>query len=170
MNLIFRNLTLLIILIFLVISSIIIHLHKESIWTNYKNEMENIINNEFTQTMHKVDICVSDAENIYNTIVKNGYNDTEAINLTLIYEISLPAASLDLYAKLMKTTQEKYLKMEYIPIGTDTPEPIYEYLSPYFKKQKVDETQLNKINLYIEQQNKIIKNYIEEVNRLQTFK
>lgn len=98
-------------------------------------------------------------------IIQNGFNIDDYINLTLIAEVCIPAADLDLYAHLIKVTQEKYLGLKYKPIGTDTPNPMYEYLYPYMKDNNVNENKLTKIILYESKQIKVVEKYIKQVEK-----
>ncbi len=86
------------------------------------------------------------------------------MNIVLISEICIPASAIDLYAKLLEVTQEKYLGMKYEPIGTDCINPIYDILSPYFDDNNIDKTKLTKIARYEEVQIKIIEKYLIQIN------
>ncbi len=132
----------------------------------YKKEMEYIIGVEYPNAIKNVDENVKDAKNLRNKILQNGFNLEDYINLTLISEVCIPAADLDLYAELMKVTQEKYLGIKYEPIGTDNTNPIYEYLYPYIRDNNVNENKLTKIILYENKQIKIIEKYIKQVEKL----
>ena len=88
----------------------------------YKADMEQIINKEYPNIIKNVDKCVNHAEKLYNKVIKYGYfsnNQMDVINLSLISEHVIFASDLDLYAKLMKVTQEKYLGIKYEPLGVD---------------------------------------------------
>lgn len=65
----------------------------------------------------------------------------------------------------MKVTQEKYLGLKYEPIGTDTPNPLYEYLYPYMKDNNINETKLTKIIIYESKQIKVVEKYIKQVEK-----
>ena len=88
------------------------------------------------------------------------------INLGFLYENCLPTAELDLYADLMKVTQEKYLGVKYEPIGTDWVGPLEDFLNPYFRDNKVNTKKLVDIAKYESQQGKIVKNYLDEAESL----
>lgn len=132
----------------------------------YKKEMEYIINTEYPKAIKNVDEYIKNAKNLRDNVLKNGFNLENYINLTLISEVCIPAADLDLYAKLMKVTQEKYLGTKYQPLGTDSTNPIYEYLYPYIKDNNVNQNKLTKIILYENKQIKIIEEYIKQVEKL----
>ena len=93
-------------------------------------------------------------------MLKNGYNESDNIYLTDLLETALPASSLDLYNKLMKVTQEKYLKIKYDPISTDHPNSIYYYLYPYFKDNDINFDKLNEIDNYLDKQCELVNKYI----------
>jgi len=132
----------------------------------YKKEMEYIINTEYPKVIKNVDKNVKEAKSIRDKILKNGFNLEDYINLTLISEVCIPATDLELYAELMKITQEKYLGTKYQPIGTDSTNPIYKYLHPYIKDNNVDNNKLTKIILYENKQIKIVEKYIKQVEKL----
>ena len=131
----------------------------------YKTEIEHIIDSEYDQIIKKIDNLVFESKNLHDKIIQNGFNIDDYINLTLISEVCIPAADLDLYTHLMKVTQEKYLGLKYDPIGTDTPNPMYEYLYSYMKDNNVNESKLTKIILYESKQIKIVEKYIKQVEK-----
>lgn len=131
----------------------------------YKTEIEHIIDKEYEQIIKKIDDLVLECKNIRDKIIQNGFNIDDYINLTLISEVCIPAADLDLYAHLIKVTQEKYLGINYKPIGTDTTNPLYEYLYPYMKDNNVNENKLIKIILYENKQIKVVEKYIKQVEK-----
>lgn len=135
----------------------------------YKQEMESIIDKGYPKAIKKVDKSVKKATQYYKRIMKYGYysnNNRDVVDLGLLYEICLPATELDLYADLMKVTQEKYLGIEYKPIGTNWVGPYETYLKPYFIDNNVNTKKLTDIVNYEAQQGKIIKNYLDEVEKL----
>lgn len=131
----------------------------------YKTEIEHIIDSEYNQIIKRIDNLVLECKNLHDKIIKNGFNIDDYINLTLISEVCIPAADLDLYAHLIKVTQEKYLGLKYKPISTDTPNPMYEYLYPYMKDNNVNENKLTKIILYESKQIKVVEKYIKQVEK-----
>lgn len=131
----------------------------------YKTEIEHIIDSEYDQIIKKIDNLVLECKNLRDKIIQNGFNIDDYINLTLISEVCIPAADLDLYEHLMKVTQEKYLGLQYEPIGTDTPNPLYEYLYPYIKDNNINENKLTKIILYENKQIKVVEKYIKQVEK-----
>ena len=132
----------------------------------YKQEMEQIINEEYPNVIKKVDEYNADIKSLHDKMVKNGYNFDDYINMTLTIEICIPAADLDLYAKLMQVTQEKYLGIKYEPIGTDTPNPISDFLQPYFEDNQVNTSKLIKIINYEKKNIRIAEKYIENIKKL----
>lgn len=135
----------------------------------YKQEMESIIDKGYPKAIQNVNNNVKKATTYYQRIMKYGYysnNRMDVINLGFLYEICLPAAELDLYADLMKVTQEKYLGIKYEPIGTDWVGPYETYLKPYFIDNNVNTKKLDDILEYESQQGKIIENYFNEVQKL----
>lgn len=135
----------------------------------YKAEMESIIDKGYPKAIRDIDDLVKKATKYHKRIMKNGYfsNDQmDIINLGFLYEICLPSAELDLYVDLMKVTQEKYLGIEYEPIGTDWVGPYETYLEPYFKDNNINTEKLENISKYELQQGEIVKNYLEEAEKL----
>lgn len=132
----------------------------------YKTEMEQIIDSEYNQIIKNIDNQVKYAKSLRDKILQNGFNMEDYISLALIPETSIPSMDLDLYAKLLQTTQEKYLGIKYIPIGTDSVNTLDNILSPYFIDNNVDRTKLTKILLYENKQIKIIEKYIKQVENL----
>jgi len=135
----------------------------------YKAEMEKVIKKEYPKAIKNVDKYVKKAKKLHARILKHGYysnNQMDAINLSLLYEVCIPSSELDLYSKLIKITEEKYLHNEYEAIGTDSVNPLSDYLYPYFKDNNVDTKKLDDIALYEVQQGKIIEKLIEQVEKL----
>ncbi len=128
--------------------------------------MEQIINSEYKKTINNIDNHVKDAKRIRDKILKNGFNIDDYITLSLIPDTCIPSADLDLYGKMLKVTQEKYLGMEYKPIGTDSVNPIDDILSPYFRDNNVNRSKLTKILLYENKKIKIVEEYIKQVEKL----
>ena len=132
----------------------------------YKKEMEQIINSEYKKTINNIDNHVKDAKRIRDKILKNGFNIDDYITLSLIPETCIPSADLDLYGKMLKITQEKYLGMEYKPIGTDSVNPLDDILSPYFRDNNVNRRKLTKILHYENKKIKVVEEYIKQVEKL----
>lgn len=135
----------------------------------YKAEVEQIINESYPQVIKNIDTFFKEATSLYKKILKHGYysnNQMNVINLTLIYENCIPAAELKLYSTLMQITQEKYIGIKYTPIGTDWVSPIEKYLAPYFKDNNINTKKLNNIIKYENRKNKIVKKYIQNVEKL----
>lgn len=132
----------------------------------YKTEMEQIINREYPNALKNADDCVKKIKKIHDKMIKYGYNENDYIDMNLLQDVNLFASDLELYAELMKITQEKYLKIKYEPIGTDNANPIYEYLFPYFTDNNVDKTRLNQIDIYINKKTEISTQYINHINKL----
>lgn len=128
--------------------------------------MEQIINSEYKKTINNIDNHVKDAKRIRDKILKNGFNIDDYITLSLIPDTCIPSADLDLYGKMLKVTQEKYLGLEYKPIGTDSVNPIDDILSPYFRDNNVNRSKLTKILLYENKKIKIVEEYIKQVEKL----
>ena len=138
----------------------------ETLSKQYKKEMEQIIDEEYPIVIKKIDNEVKDAKRIRDKILESGFNIEDYINLSLIPETCIPSSDLDLYGKMLKVTQEKYLGMEYKPIGTDSVNPIDDILSPYFRDNNVNRSKLNKILLYENKKIKIVEEYIKQVEKL----
>ena len=138
----------------------------ETLRKQYKKEMEQIINSEYKKTINNIDNHVKDAKRIRDKILKNGFNIDDYITLSLIPDTCIPSADLDLYGKMLKVTQEKYLGMEYKPIGTDSVNPIDDILSPYFRDNNVNRSKLTKILLYENKKIKVVEEYIKQVEKL----
>ena len=138
----------------------------ETLSKQYKKEMEQIIDEEYPIVIKKIDNEVKDAKRIRDKILESGFNIEDYINLSLIPETCIPSSDLDLYGKMLKVTQEKYLGMEYKPIGTDSVNPIDDILSPYFRDNNVNRSKLTKILLYENKKIKIVEEYIKQVEKL----
>ena len=138
----------------------------ENLSKQYKTEIEQIIDEEYPIVIKKIDNEVKDAKRIRDKILESGFNIEDYINLSLIPETCIPSSDLDLYGKMLKVTQEKYLGMEYKPIGTDSVNPIDDILSPYFRDNNVNRSKLNKILLYENKKIKIVEEYIKQVEKL----
>ena len=138
----------------------------ETLSKQYKKEMEQIIDEEYPIVIKKIDNEVKDAKRIRDKILESGFNIEDYINLSLIPETCIPSSDLDLYGKMLKVTQEKYLGMEYKPIGTDSVNPLDDILSPYFRDNNVNRSKLTKILLYENKKIKIVEEYIKQVEKL----
>ncbi|MCM1338934.1 MAG: hypothetical protein NC191_04625 [Muribaculaceae bacterium] len=132
----------------------------------YQIEIQNIIDSEYAQIIKDIDKLALDAKKLRNKILQEGFNLEDYFNLTLLAEVCVSASDLDLYAKLMKTTQEKYLGIRYQPIGTDSTNPIGQYLYPYMKDNNIDRKKLIDIIDYKNKQIRIIEKYINDVEKL----
>lgn len=121
----------------------------ETLSKQYKAEMERILDEQYPQVIKKIDNEVKYAKSLRNKIFYNGYNIDDSINLVLTQEVVLPAADMQLYDKLMKITQEKYLGIKLVPIGTDSTIPMETFLHTYFIDNDVDQTKLIKIIHYM---------------------
>lgn len=137
-----------------------------SLSEQYKTEIEQIIDEEYPQVIKKIDDEVNYAKSLRDKILKNGFNFEDAMNLVLTQEVVIPAAELDLFDKMLKVTQEKYLGMKYTPIGTDFVDSIDAILTPYFKDNNVNRKKLKKIVLYENKKIKVVEKYIKEVEKL----
>ena len=137
------------------------HLSKQ-----YKAEIEQIIDEEYPKVIKNIDNIMLEAKKLHDNILKNGYTIDEYINLVLIPETNIPTADLDLYAKLLKITQEKYLGIKYIPIGTDSVNAINDILLPYFAVNNVNTNKLTKILIYENKKIKLVEKYIQEVEQI----
>ena len=138
----------------------------ETLSKQYKKEMEQIIDEEYPIVIKKIDNEVKDAKRIRDKILESGFNIEDYINLSLIPETCIPSSDLDLYGKMLKVTQEKYLGMEYKPIGTDSVNPLDDILSPYFRDNNVNRRKLTKILLYENKKIKVVEEYIKQVEKL----
>lgn len=132
----------------------------------YKHEMEHIIDKNYPTVLKNINKEVKNAKYYYNQTLKNGFNIENYINLTLISETSIPSTDLELYAKLMQVTQEKYLGEKYTPLGIDTTITIDKFLTPYFEDNNVNTKKLSKIIIYQNNQSKIVEKYIKQVELL----
>lgn len=138
----------------------------ESLSEQYKTEMEQIINEEYPHVIKKIDDEIKYAKSLRDKILKTGFNLDDYITLSLIPDTCIPSADLDLYGKMLKITKEKYLDMEYIPMGTDSVNPIDEILTPYFRDNNVNRNKLEKIIIYEDKKIEIVEKYIKEVEKL----
>lgn len=138
----------------------------KSLSKQYKAEIEQIIDEEYSQVIKNINNEVKYAKSLRDKILRNGYNLEDAINIGLIQEVVLPAAELDLYGRMLQVTQEKYLGMKYIPIGTDCVDPLDDILTPYFRDNNVNRKKLIKILLYENKQINIVEKYVKDVEKL----
>ncbi len=138
----------------------------ETLSKQYKKEMEQIIDEEYPQVIKKIDNEVKYAKTLRNKIFYNGYNIDDSINLVLTQEVVIPAADMQLYDKLMKITQEKYLGIKHVPIGTDSTLPMETFLQPYFIDNNVDQTKLIKILDYMHKKDKLIEKYRNQIDKM----
>ena len=134
----------------------------------YKMEMEETINKEYPKAIKKIDRHIKKADVYYSRVLKNGCHsdyDMNAINLNLMYEFE-SGAILDIYDKLMKITQKKYLKESFKPFPVDYSGPFIDYLNPYFKDNNINTKKIDDIEKYESEKYQILKKYNEEVNKL----
>lgn len=135
----------------------------EHLCSQYKQEMEQIINEEYPKVIDDIDNIVIYAKNLKDNILKNGFNDKDYVDLALIPRAYIPSTDLYLYSKLLKVTKEKYLGEKYIPLGTDSVNPIDNILSPYFNNNNVNRDKLTKIIHHQHEQIEIVEKYVKEV-------
>ena len=131
----------------------------------YKIEVEKIIDEEYPHVINNIDDSVKDAKKLRDKILANGFNLDDYISLSLIPETRIPSADLDLYAKLLQITQEKYLGVKYKPLGTDSVKPFEDILFPCFQRNDVNIDKLNKIIFYENKQIEVVEKYIKEVEK-----
>jgi len=131
----------------------------------YKTEMEQIIDEEYSKAIKDVDILTSRAKFLYNKILNEDGKYEDYTELTLIPETALPAVDVDLFTRLVKTTQEKYLdkKFEQVWFGNSYYLDIYIY--PYLEKPNVDTRKIIKLNKYTDKKIRIIEKYLKEIKK-----
>ncbi len=142
----------------------------KSLKTQYKNEVEEIINNNYPLVIKKIDNYTKEAEELKNKLLNNNiskdnYINQEYMNLGLIAELRIPSADLDLYTKIMQITQEKYLNTEFEPFATDNSATYKDYLYPYFTDNNIDTKKLVNITEYADKKIAIVKKYCIQVER-----
>ena len=131
----------------------------------YKEEIEQLIDKKYYETINNIDEYYNIATEYYNDFLSNGYNIEKHISMVNLAEITLPAADLELYSELTKLTQEKYLGIKYLPIGTDTILPFNEFLYPYFKENKVNTRKLTSIAKYENKKIKLVEKYLRVIQK-----
>lgn len=132
----------------------------------YKKDMEQIINENYPIVITDINNEVKKAKKYYKQMKSKGYSIEDYINLTLISENCIPSTDLKLYEKLMQTTQEKYLGVQYVSIGTDNTIPLDKFLTPYFIDNNVDTKKLSTIIKYQNKKSKIVEKYIKQAELL----
>ena len=110
----------------------------------YKTEMEQIINKNYKKAINNID-------EYYKEVKRTHYEP----------EVSIYDLSLFIYVDLMKTTQEKYLNMEYNPSGTDSINPASVFLYQYFIDNNVNTKKLDEIHQYARSKDIIINKYLD---------
>ena len=131
----------------------------------YKNEIETIIDSEYDNIIKAIDNNVKEAKILHDKLLQNGFNTEDYIKLSLISETNIPSADLDLYAGLLRITYEKYLGINYEPIGTDSSYVLNELLYNYFKDNNIDKRKLKKIIFYKNKKIKLVKKYIKQIEK-----
>lgn len=132
----------------------------------YKAEMESIIDKGYPKAIEDINEYTKEAFQYYNQILLNGYDLQSHTNIIGLCEIALPAAEIDLYADMVKITQEKYLNMRYEPFGTDSTYPLSVYLYPYFQDNHVNTKQLTDIAKYENKKIEIVEGYLDKIQKL----
>ena len=66
----------------------------------------------------------------------------------------------------MRITQEKYLGIKYLPLGTDSVVPMEDFLTPYFKDNNVNSKKLQCIIKYEKKKIKILEKYLKKVQQI----
>ncbi len=131
----------------------------------YKQEMEQIIDKEYPKIIKNIDKDVKYAKNLRDKILKEGFNVEDYTKLALIPDTHIPSSDLDLYAELLKITTEKYLTKEYNAIETDSSNPYYKILIPYFEYNNVNQNKLKKIIIYQNKKIKVVEKYIKQIEK-----
>ena len=132
----------------------------------YKKEIEKIIDSEYNNIIKDIDNNVKEAKFLRDKLLKYGFNIEDYIKLSLIPETNIPSADLDLYAKLLQLTYEKYIEISYKPIGTDSSFVLDELLSDYFKDNNIDKGKLKKIIFYENKKINLGKKYVKQVEKM----
>ena len=142
----------------------------ENLGSEYKIEMEEIINREYPNVVKNADNCVNKVKRLHDKIIQYGYDENNYNNMIIIKDVDLFASDLKLYVELMKITQEKYLNIKYKPIATDNANSIYTFLYPYFIDNSVELKKLDQLDKYINK--KIVKceKYINHIHKLFLYK
>lgn len=138
--------------------------------TQYKNEIEEIINNDYPLVIKRIDNYTKEAGELKNKLLnndvsKNNYIDQEYMDLGLIAELCIPSADLDLYTKIMQITQEKYLNTKFEPFATDNSAAYKNYLYPYFIDNDIDTKRLASITKYADKKIAVVKKYYTQAER-----
>lgn len=140
----------------------------------YKKEVEEIINKEYPLIIRKINDYTKEAKKLKNKLLNSEISkgkdfQQEYMDLCLLAEICIPATDLDLYAKIMQITQEKYLNIEYKPFATDNPSAFKDYLHPYFINNNVNQNKLESISKYANKKISVIEKYCTEIGKMQGY-
>lgn len=125
----------------------------------YKAEMEQIIKEEYPKIIDKLNSDFNNGKKYYKTLMKYGDNDyfNNLVNDVVYNE--MPYIDIDLYVKLVKITQQKYLGLNFDSLPTDCENPFEEYLKPYFKDNNINSFKLKNLKWIKKRKFKIIDNY-----------
>lgn len=131
--------------------------------SQYKQEVEQIINNEYPKVIHRIDGYVEEAKTYRDKIKKGNCISQQYANMILISEISIYGADIEMYREILNVSEEKYLHKKHAISPSSDAYFLVKALSPYFKQCNISNDKLLKIEHYMKKKVKVVEKYIEEI-------
>lgn len=129
----------------------------------YKAEMEQIIKDNYSPTVIYISQQAEEAYYLYKCILNYPTSQKELVELEAIAQVAIPYSDIKIFEEMAKATQEKYLKIKYVPFDTGDSIVLSEYMYPYLTDNNVDIKLLKKIYSYMEEETNKINSYIQEI-------
>ena len=135
----------------------------EHLCSQYKQEMEQIIDEEYPKVIDKIDKYVEEAKNYKVKIKRGGCIPQEYANMGLIAEICIESADTKTYRKLLNVSEEKYLHIKHTIRPSSDAYFLAGTLATYFKQCNVSSAKLMIIMQYMKNKVEVVEKYVKEV-------
>ena len=128
----------------------------------YKNEVEQTINNKYKTILKQIDNIHTDAKNKYLIVKKNKdtYIDFAAAN----FDTAVFTPIFDLLSDIISITQ-KYTDLEPNIPATDYTGALYDFLDPYFSDNNIDTSKIDNLSKYARKKQIKIEKYYEKAHK-----
>ena len=129
----------------------------------YKNEIENLINNRYYSTQQQIDTIYIEAKNMYYKVKYD--NDLYIDFATKNYDTNIFIPVFDLLADVISITQ-KYTEIEEYTPATDFTGVLYDFCLPYFYDNHISISKIDKLSKYARNKQIKIEKYYEKAHKL----
>ena len=128
----------------------------------YKNEVEQIINNKYKIIISQINHIHTDAKNQYIMVKKN--KDTYIDFATANFDTAVFIPIFDLLSDIITITR-KYSDLEQNIPATDYTGALYDFLDPYFKDNNINTSKIDNLSEYARKKQIKIEKYYENAHK-----